>query len=229
MSSSNRAPRGRPSASPSSSRAAAKTHGPNRTWIIVGVLAVVVLVAVVIAAAAGGGDSSTPRKDAVQVAPVDVSGTPLADFSASGTDPAVGSRIPTLTGRSLFDGKDMTIAPSGKPMVIAFLAHWCPHCQAEVPLLVDLADQGAFDGIDVRAVATGTRSDLPNYPPSSWLEREHWPFPAMADSTKSTAALAYGLNGYPYLAFVDAQGKVVARSEGEVSADVLTQAVKDLK
>ena len=40
-----------------------------------------------------------------------------------------------------------------------FLAHWCPHCQAEVPRLVELAEQGAFDGVDVTAVATGTNAD----------------------------------------------------------------------
>jgi thiol-disulfide isomerase/thioredoxin len=227
MSPSNRPARGRPS-----SRAAARRPGPNRTWIVVSALAIVVVVAVVIAVAASGGDNGgnpTPSKSAVQVAPVQVSGTPLAGFPANGSDTAVGSTIPTLTGSSLFDGSKMTIAPTGKPMVIAFVAHWCPHCQAEVPVLVALAQQGAFDGIDVRAVATGTSSQLPNYPPSSWLERVKWPFPAMADSAKFDGANAYGLTGYPNLVFVDAGGKVVARSEGEVSSDVLTQALKDLK
>ena len=52
---------------------------------------------------------------------------------------------------------------------------------------------------------------------------------ALADSAKSEAAGAYGLTGYPNLVFVDASGKVVARSEGEVSTDVLTQALKNLK
>jgi thiol-disulfide isomerase/thioredoxin len=227
MSPSNRPPRATPS-----SRGPARRSGPSRTWIVVGALAIVVLVAIVIAVAAGGGGddaSPTPSKVAVQVAPVQVSGTPLAAFPANGSDAAVGSTIPTITGSSLFDGSQLTIAPTGKPMVVAFLAHWCPHCQAEVPVLVALAKQGAFDGVDVRAVATGTNPQAPNYPPSSWLEREKWPFPALADSAKSEAANAYGLTGYPNLVFVDAAGKVVARSEGEVSTDVLTQALKNLK
>jgi thiol-disulfide isomerase/thioredoxin len=227
MSPSNRPPRGKPS-----SRAATSRPGPDRTWIVVGGLAIVVVVAVVIAVAAGGGDdrdNPTPSKAAVQVAPVQVSGTPLANFPENGSDAAVGSTIPTLTGSSLFDGSKLTIAPTGKPMVVAFVAHWCPHCQAEVPVLVALAKQGAFDGVDVRAVATGTNSQAPNYPPSSWLERVKWPFPALADSAKFDAANAYGLTGYPNLVFVDAAGKVVARSEGEVSSDVLTQALKNLK
>jgi thiol-disulfide isomerase/thioredoxin len=219
----------------SSSKGAPRSRRPvhrssTRTWALFGVLAVVVGIAIVVAVAAGGGDSSSgsASKNAVQVAPVDVSGTQLAPFPDSGTDTAVGSTIPTLAGTSLFDGKKMTIEPTGKPMVIAFLAHWCPHCQAEVPVIVDLASKGVFDGVDVRAVATATRSDYPNYPPSSWLEREKWPFPTMADSSQSTGAQAYGLTAFPYLLFVDANGKVVARSEGEVAPDVLTQAVQNL-
>ena len=69
--------------------------------------------------------------------------------------------IPTLTGQSLFDGSDMTIAPTGKPQAIVFLAHWCPHCQAEVPRIVALAKAGKLDGIDVVGVATGRRTDSP--------------------------------------------------------------------
>ena len=32
-----------------------------------------------------------------------------------------------------FDGAPLTIAPTGKPMLVVFLAHWCPHCNAEIP------------------------------------------------------------------------------------------------
>src|SRR5262249_10336319 len=108
------------------------------------------------------------------------------------------------------------------------LAHWCPHCRNEVPLIVQLAKAGKLDGVDVRAVATGTRSDAVNYPPSAWLQGAGWPYPTMADSDAFTAAKAYGLTGYPFMVFVDGNGKVVARSEGEVPGDPLVQAAKDL-
>ena len=205
----------------------------NRTWVIVGILAVIVAVAVVVAVAAGGGDDSGSggggNGSAVEVAPVSVTGTALPPFPESGADRAIGETIPTLTGTSLFDGADMTIEPTGTPQIVIFLAHWCPHCQAEVPRIVDLANDGKLDGVDVSAVATGTRSNQANYPPSAWLEDEDWPYPTMADSSTFTAAQAYGLTSYPYFVFIDGSGQVVARSIGEVSSDDLTEAVNALK
>jgi thiol-disulfide isomerase/thioredoxin len=201
---------------------------------VAGSLVVVIVAAVVIALlASDGGDSSGPesagRGKPVQVAPVKVSGATLPAFPTSGTDKAVGSTIPTLSGSSLFDGADLTIAPTGKPQMVSFLAHWCPHCQAEVPVIVSLGKKGSLDGVDVSGVATGTSPERDNYPPSAWLEREGWKYPTMADSSSSTAAQAYGLTGYPMLVFVDAQGKVAGRSEGEISASDLAAVIDALK
>jgi len=126
---------------------------------------------------------------------VKVSGTPLPQYdSTKSSDPAIGDTIPTLTGKSIDDGSEVTIGPDsgGKPQVIVFVAHWCPHCQAEVPRLVQLADDGAFDGVQVSAVATATNEQADNYPPSAWLKNEKWPFPVLADDAKGTAAQAYG-------------------------------------
>jgi cytochrome c biogenesis protein CcmG, thiol:disulfide interchange protein DsbE len=130
---------------------------------------------------------------------------------------------------SVFDGSGVTIAPNGKPQAIVFVAHWCPHCQAEVPRLVALAKQGVFDGVDVTAVATGTNPGYPNYPPSAWLQREKWPFAAMADSPQFAAATAFGLNAYPYFVLVGADGKVAGRATGEVTDADVKANVKALK
>ena len=106
-------------------------------------------------------------------------------------------------------------------MLIAFVAHWCPHCQAEVPRIVDLADdQGEIDGVQVAAVATSSTPDRPNFPPGDWLASEDWPGPVLVDSEPEadqlpTAAAAYGEAGFPFLVAVDAEGKVVARASGE--------------
>jgi thiol-disulfide isomerase/thioredoxin len=211
----------------------------NRTWILLGGLVAVVVVAVMIAVVSSGGGSGSSSSSGkggggkhsgtpVEVAPVKVTGSPLVDFPSNGNDKAIGSLVPTLSGRSLLDGADMTIAPNGKPQVIVYLAHWCPHCQAEVPRIVALAKAGKVDGVDISAVAAAGHSELANYPPSTWLDDAGWPYPTMVDSANSTAAAAYGLTGYPYFLLVDAQGKVVARSEGEASDADIVAAVKAL-
>jgi cytochrome c biogenesis protein CcmG/thiol:disulfide interchange protein DsbE len=207
----------------------------RNSLLVWGALAVVVVAAAIIAVTSGGGgsgDSSSggsakPTKYE-QAASTQV-GTALPAFAESVGDPAIGKTIPTVTGVSVFDGSPVVLQPTGKPQAIVFLAHWCPHCQAEVPRLVALAKAGKLDGIDVVAVATGTRSDLPNYPPSTWLEGVGWPYPTMADNASSTAARAYGLTGYPMFVLTDASGKVVARSEGEISDAEIIAAVKAVK
>ena len=163
-----------------------------------------------------------------------VTGTPLPQYSSekysgNADDPAIGKTIPTVKGVSVFDGTPVTIEPNGKPQAIVFVAHWCPHCQAEVPKLVALAKAGVFDGVDVTAVATGTNSTADNYPPSKWLKGEDWPFPVMADSPQGTAAEAFGISAYPYFVLVDANGKVAGRATGEVTPADITANIEALK
>ena len=160
-----------------------------------------------------------------------VDGTPLPRFDATvSPDPAVGDTIPTLTGKSVFTGDPVKVTPAGgKPQAVIFVAHWCPHCQAEVPRLVTLAKDGVFDGVEVTAVATGTNDTYPNYPPSAWLKRVDWPFPVMADSKDGTAAQAYGLSAYPYFVLVRADGTVAGRGTGELAPAQIRANVKALK
>ena len=161
-------------------------------------------------------------------APVEVSGKSLPAFKDSVDDPAVGKTMPTVTGVSVFDGSPVVIKPTGKPQLIVFVAHWCPHCQAEVPRLVALAKEGKFKGADITAVATGTLASAPNYPPSAWLKRVGWPFPVMADSTTTAAAQAFGLTAYPTFVLVNGDGKVMGRSAGEATDADVTANIKAL-
>ncbi len=180
------------------------------------VVALVVVIGIVLVVVSSGGGGGAGGSGEVEIAKqVAVQGEALPGFTGSRNDAAIGAAAPVLTGVG-FNGKQVTIAPTGTPYVVAFVAHWCPHCQAEVPRIVDLEHQGATAGIKVVAVATGTSSGLPNYPPSAWLTREHWPFPVLVDTADATAATAYGLQSYPFLVYVDAAGKVVGRTAGEI-------------
>ena len=172
-------------------------------------------------AAASGGSSG------VADAPV-VTGTPLPKYDANVADPAVGQPVPTVQG-SDFAGQPVSIANDGKPKVLMFLAHWCVHCQAEVPVVQAwLNGGGAPDGVELISVATGTDASLPNYPPEEWLAREGWTVPVIVDRG-GPVAKAYGLSAYPFWVFVNADGTVKGRTTGELPIADLETIIASLK
>lgn len=199
---------------------------PGRAWLWGAVVAVVVAAGVVAAVASandGSGISGHGRSTrTVEVASrVTVRGAALPTLPDSGSDPAVGRPAPTLVGVT-FTGAPLTVTDTGQPHAVVFVAHWCPHCQAEVPRIVGLARSGQIT-VPVIGVATGTDPAAPNYPPSAWLAREHWPFPVLVDTSRGTAATAFGLPAYPFLVFVDAHGAVAGRITGEIAASDLAK------
>jgi len=106
------------------------------------------------------------------------------------------------------------------------VAHWCPHCQAEVPVVMDhLADTPMPDDVELVMVSTSVKAEADNYPPEQWLDAEGWTGPVLADSAESTGAAALGVGGFPYFVAVDADGKVVARTSGEITMDQFDQLV----
>ncbi len=176
------------------------------------------------------GDSATTTGDGASTAssePSAASGT-LPQYDATvDEDPAVGMAIPTVTGKD-FDGNDLTISgDDGKAKIILFVAHWCPHCQREVPLLKKhLDDVPMPDGVELLTVSTSVKPGADNYPPQAWLKSEGWSAPVLADDEESTVAQAYGLSAFPYFVAVDADGNVVSRASGELSTEEFDAAVK---
>ena len=55
----------------------------------------------------------------------------------------------------------MTIGGAGdKPTLLVFLAHWCPHCNREVPELIKLNDAGGIPAdLDVIGISTASHPD----------------------------------------------------------------------
>ena len=52
--------------------------------------------------------------------------------------------------------------------MVVLLAHWCPHCNAEIPVLNEWRDSGEIpDGLNIVGVSTGASADAPNFPPDS--------------------------------------------------------------
>lgn len=186
-----------------------------------GLILVAAVVAIVLTSGSGSGEpASTPRPSgssgpiASEGAPV-ITGTSLPVFETSAGDPAIGQAAPTVAGTD-FDGQPVSIEANGRPKVILFLAHWCNHCQAEVPLVQEWLDAGGAPAdVDLISVATSIDPSLPNYPPEEWLDREGWTMPVIVDRG-GTVATAYGLSAFPFWVFVGADGNVTGRLTGEL-------------
>ena len=169
------------------------------------------------------GVSTTTTAAASEFGTVTVDGVVLPVLDDPNTDPAIGVSGPVLNGQG-FDGGPMTIGPTGRPQIVIFLAHWCPHCQREVPLLQQwIDDTGGNPGVDLVSVATASNATAPNYPPSAWLEREGWTAPVMADDRLGTAATAYGLPAFPFWVGLDSDGRVLFRFTGELDEAAIEQ------
>ena len=217
-----------------SPRSRTSPRGPNPR-LIVGVVAAVLVLAViglVVASGSddGGGDDAGDERTAATGEPygvVSIEGDPLPPLG-DGEDAAVGQVAPTV--RSERGDREATLTPGedGRPTMVVFLAHWCPHCQAEVPLLVDMAGDGAFDDVRTVAVLTGTTDTRPNFPPDEWLDREGWTGDRLHDDEASTAGAAYGLTGFPMLVFLDEDGRVTQRYSGQQPREAIQAAIDDL-
>jgi thiol-disulfide isomerase/thioredoxin len=197
---------------------------PNITlFVLLGVVAIA-LVAVVVGLVGGGDDddsSDVATASGTEARNVEFEGDPLAKHASDADDPTVGTPAPVLFGQT-FAGDEITIPTAGTPAVVVFLAHWCPHCQREVPFLVSYFDlNGLPSDVDVFGVATSIDPAAPNYPPSEWLEREEWTIPTLVDAEDNGAASVFGLGAFPYFVAIDADGNVAARASGELEAPQL--------
>lgn len=206
-------------------------------WLWVGIAAVI-LIAGVVAVATSGDDKelsvgsvpttvagatpdtgSTPASvEPAEVWPVTITGSTLPALPTSGTDAAVGTAAPTLSGYT-FDGTPVTIDWSQGPTLVVVLAHWCPHCNREVPEINKWRDSGKVPAdLKVVAITTAVDPSRPNYPPSQWIVDKGWTWPVLADSQNSDAAIALGVSGFPYSIIVGADGNVLGRISGELGA-----------
>lgn len=167
------------------------------------------------------------------VGPVAVVGEALPAYPEEGDDPAIGMTAPILIGET-FDGGPITVdATVDGPTWMIFLAHWCPHCNDEIPVINQLRDEGRIpDGVNVVGVSTAFNPGRPNWPPGEWLDDMDWTFTAIPDGIDTQretyiAAADFGIGGFPFSMLVDGDGTVTQRWSGERPIDELESLLTD--
>ncbi len=199
---------------------APSSEGNQKVLVALALGAVLVLAAVAFFVTRGDGNEN----DLVQPATVEIVGEalpampdvgPIADAS---NDSAVGTVAPTLIGTN-FEGDEIRIEPDGRAKALYFVAHWCPHCQAEVPVVQGLINDGQKpETLDVYAISTAVDSTRGNFPPDVWLDSEEFTPQVLRDDSELTAYNSVGPAGFPFVVYLDADHQVVARSAGTLDA-----------
>lgn len=170
-----------------------------------------------------------------EVGPVEVRGSALPELedNSGENDAAKGLAAPIIIGED-FDGNPVRIDPANDgPTLAVFLAHWCPHCNREVPRINELRDEGAFpEDLEIIGVSTGVGPDQANWPPSEWFEDVDWTYPVIADGVDMErqtfiAADAYGISAFPFMALIGDDGTVLARWSGEADKEDLLAKIED--
>jgi cytochrome c biogenesis protein CcmG/thiol:disulfide interchange protein DsbE len=129
--------------------------------------------------------------------------------------PAPDHVLPRLDGA----GTGSLAAYRGKVVVLNFWASWCQPCRDEAPLLARLqqrlGERGTILGV--------TYKDDPG--DSLAFARKHdLAYPSLRDS-KLQLAPEYGTRALPETFVIDAQGRIVALSRGQVSQEFLDHAL----
>lgn len=197
----------------------------SKTGLIIGVVGGLVVLMLIAAVMFGSEEVGAEYGEPV----IEGTSLPLFPNTQAIDFTAAGLTAPYVFGQN-FDGDEVSITNDGTAKAIVFLAHWCSHCQQEVPRVQEWLDNGGgVDGVDIYSVSTAINSGQPNYPPSAWLDNEEWTVPVIVDDNDNSVLNAYGAGGFPYWVFLDADGTVSVRTAGELSIAQLEEILDTLE
>jgi thiol-disulfide isomerase/thioredoxin len=97
-------------------------------------------------------------------------------------------------------------------------ASWCPHCQAELPILVPAVQ--ARDGVELVSITTAV-GQQPGPTPEGFLADEGLTMTTGVDDEAGTLMQGLGVSGFPTVYYVAADGTVANVSVGESSAEAI--------
>ena len=123
----------------------------------------------------------------------------------------VGAVAPDITGRTP-DGKEVSLSDfKGKYVFLDFWASWCAPCRREIPYLKEaLAYSGESDKIVVLSYSIDDEyEDWTGCIADNELVHRNWVHISVLKGWNSEALKFFGVNGVPYTALIDPEGRVV--------------------
>jgi cytochrome c biogenesis protein CcmG/thiol:disulfide interchange protein DsbE len=133
----------------------------------------------------------------------------------------VGKAAPVLSLPSLDDGAPIPIvvAPGKGPVLVNFFASWCAPCEIEHPVLMSLKRRGvAITGVAYKDAPANTQA---------FLARLGDPFARRLVDRDGAAGIEFGVTGVPETYLIGADGVVIAKHTGPLTAEAADLLIRD--
>jgi cytochrome c biogenesis protein CcmG, thiol:disulfide interchange protein DsbE len=164
-------------------------------------------------------------------APLGIFGLLFAVFGTGLIKPAdrrvpsamVGKPLPTMTLDTLTTGQSLSDQDfkRGKPALLNVFASWCVPCVSEIPVLVQMKEQG----VDIRGVAVHDNvADLTRF-----LSSNGDPYSRVALDANGRAQIALGSAGVPETFVIDGKGVIRHQHIGVVEPNDVPVLLAQLK
>jgi len=149
-------------------------------------------------------------------APAEPTGV-LPPFEQGQPDAALGVVLGDVTGTEYYTNEEITFDPTdGTSRAWLIWAHWCPHCQRELPAVTEWYGENAdtYPNVELVSVTSSIDPSRGN-PLEPYLDDLQTPFPVLVDDDLSLAE-QFGLNAFPFWVFTSPDGTTVLRVAGDL-------------
>ena len=222
----NETPTPAPQASPNGNRWRRKLIGPFTVAQVLAVIAAIGISGVALAVLTSPITTPTPTAprpgSSMYVVGSPEPGLRIGDVAPEFTGTTPGGQTVELTD---LDGNPIRLADlRGHPVWINFWATWCPPCQEETPILRDMHDKYADDGLEIVAISVQetTADDVRAY-----VERYGLDYKVGFDAT-SAIFHTYHAFGLPTQLFLDEDGVIRDVVLGPITREAAEQTIQDL-